>query len=38
MAEGSKEYTMFSIPGPQGGQYHFMVMPFGLVNAPFAFQ
>jgi hypothetical protein len=38
MAEKCREMTAFSIPGPQGGQYQFKVMPFGLKGAPATFQ
>ncbi len=33
MAEDSKKYTGFVIPGVQGGHYEFNFMPFGLVNS-----
>lgn len=36
MAENSKEYTAFTVPGR--GLYHFNRMPFGLCNAPAVWQ
>jgi hypothetical protein len=38
MADQCREMTAFSIPGPEGGQYQFKVMPFGLKGAPATFQ
>src|SRR6184192_144836 len=38
MADEDKEKTTFNVPGPAGGQYHFLVMPFGLKGAPATFQ
>ena len=35
MAQASKKYTAFSVPGT--GLYHFRTMPFGLTNAPATF-
>uniref|UniRef100_A0ABD2WA60 RNA-directed DNA polymerase n=1 Tax=Trichogramma kaykai TaxID=54128 RepID=A0ABD2WA60_9HYME len=36
MDEDSRKYTAFSIP--EGGQWQFLRMPFGLINAPMTFQ
>lgn len=33
MAEGSKKYTGFVVPGVNGGHFEFNFMPFGLVNS-----
>jgi hypothetical protein len=33
MAEESKKYTGFTVPGVQGGHFEFNFMPFGLINS-----